>query len=170
MYISVTSHCLFLPHCSQCIRIIHTLSETTQAHFTHYSFICVVMVNKWQVFILKQFQKSKATIFKLLYYGIPYMYRYLVATVRFHTSLNIWISYATYNLVSKKFYKVTASAFLLYTLILYNASMFRFIDHLHLSTVLIWHIRHVHREHEPAFPGNPPFTSWKFLLCIIQRM
>lgn len=24
--------------------------------------------------------------------------------------------------------------------------MFRFIDHLHLRTVLIWHIRHVHSE------------------------
>jgi hypothetical protein len=104
------------------------------------------MVNKWQVFILKQFQKSKAIIFKHLYYGIPDMYGYLVATVRFHTSLNIWISYATYNLVSKKFYNVTASAFLLYTLMLYNVSLFRFIDHLHLCTVLICHIRHVHSE------------------------
>jgi hypothetical protein len=166
----VTSHCLIPPYCSQCITIIHTLSETTQSHFTHYSFICVVMVNKWQVFILKQFQKSKAIIFELLYYGIPYMYGYLVSTVRFITSLNIWIFYATYNLVSNKFYNDTASAFLLYILILYNISMFRFIDHIHLCTVLIWHIRHVRTEHESAFPGNPPFTRWKFVLCIIQRM
>jgi len=89
---------------------------------------------------LKQFQKSKAIIFKFLYYGIPYMCGYLVATVRFHTSLNIWISYATYDLLSKKFYNVTASAFLLYTLMLYNVSVFIFIDHLHLCTVLIWHV------------------------------
>jgi hypothetical protein len=119
---------------------------------------------------LKQFQKSKAIIFELLYYGIPYMCGYLVATVKFHTSLNIWISYATCNLVIKKFYNVTASAFLLYTQILYNISMFRFIEHLHNCTVLIWPIRHIHREHESAFPGNPPFTSWKLLLCTIQRM
>jgi len=115
-------------------------------------------------FILKQFQKSKVIIFKLLYYGIAYMYGYLVTTVKFRTSLIIWISYATYNLVTKQFYNFTASTFLLYTLILYNISMFRFIDHLHLCTVLIWHIRHVHTEHESAFP----FTGWK-LFSVLYR-
>jgi hypothetical protein len=79
-------------------------------------------------------------------------------------------SYATYKLVSKKFNNVTASAFQFYKQTLYNLSILRFINHVHLCTVLIWHIRHGHTEHELAFPRNPPFTSWKFLLCAIHRM
>ena len=98
---------------SPCQRPLSHISYTT------YSYV-LLLWTKGQGFILKQFQKSK--IFELLYYGIPYMYGCLVATVRFYTSLIIWISHATFKFVSKKFYNATASAFLLYT-----TSMLRFI-------------------------------------------